>query len=251
MSIFYGLATRALYFWRKKVTRNRDFSRPAETDPYALHHHKDQAHTITSFYFLSRRIHEHKCHLCDCQFSRRGNLGHHIKMGMWALCSQRRVPAHEHQCSPSPRPPSNIIFMLLASCRPSNTQYTNTNTQQMHEHKIWHLSFGFGGFWKGQRGKTTLCQRQHLIGISPGHKLEDTFTSPLIVPNTQIHKAQIHKYTKYKYTNTNANTKHLLRIKWHHKLWDTCTLTPHCAGSHQLVVESQFVQWNKTYQSKL
>ena len=35
MSIFYGLATRRLYFL-KKVTRNSHFSRPAETDPYVL-----------------------------------------------------------------------------------------------------------------------------------------------------------------------------------------------------------------------
>ena len=33
MSIFYGLATRALYFFLK-MTRNGHFPRPAETDPY-------------------------------------------------------------------------------------------------------------------------------------------------------------------------------------------------------------------------
>ena len=34
MSIFYGLATRALHFFLKKVTRKGHFPRPAETDPY-------------------------------------------------------------------------------------------------------------------------------------------------------------------------------------------------------------------------
>ena len=107
-----------------------------------------------------------------------------------------------------------------------NTQYTSINTQKYMSisFSISHLVLEAFGT-KGQREETT--SRQHLIGISPGHKLGDTFSSP---PHcAKYRNTQMHKYTNtqiqiHKYTHTNANTKHLLRISRGHKLGDTYNL---------------------------
>ena len=125
-----------------------------------------------------------KCHRCDCQFSRRWNQNVHA-----GTLKSEGDPSALASMFPSPRLPHQTSYSY--PLHPVNPWMHNTQ-MQIYKNNFPSLIWFEKNLKGWKKNLSVKSCRQHLIGISQGHKLGDTFTS---APHC----------TKYRNTNANAH----------------------------------------------